>query len=400
MSTHKNNHYVPRFILKHFANKKGKIYNYNIEEMKLTKPHIAESFAKDKLYLEYNKSKPKQLEIDFNRKVESLFCNQILDPKIIGKDKIVLSRTELELMRKFVLLGMWRTKKQQIIKYSNDFNLYFRRELPKENIRDYFGFEEIVIEDETQEQRWLRELRVITECENIMTLKKSKDATYAICFIAELLQQSYFTFWDSSECEEDFIISDAGVASENLSDKSKMKLIEDFEKRIKLLRIPLTELQHVELFYAKHFTRLFNDNYFLFPITKNRIMVLIPAFFKVWMSKGLKLERMRSFPKTLLKDKNLYAKNYQEYDSEVARDTNNYIEFQLNISNDDIFIYDVKSLEHEDVLSVNSIILKDAYEEIGYCDPKKVLNSITQYNKKWSGGNYYKKLEDEISNTF
>ena len=93
-------HYVPRFILKKFSNKLS-LYNIHTGE-------LAEDIKVDKAYSQkgfYDDDTEKNL----NLKLESQFGNLLANKLLKAENIIELNRTELKLVKKFILISTLRS---------------------------------------------------------------------------------------------------------------------------------------------------------------------------------------------------------------------------------------------------------------------------------------------------
>lgn len=106
---YENNHYIPRFILRQF----GEYLNvYNVKDGSLRSGERTDHvFAERKIY-------PFDLEKDIGYKLESPFAKLFHNKLMSGKpgDKIVLTRKEILLMKRFYLLETIRVTSMAEIK--------------------------------------------------------------------------------------------------------------------------------------------------------------------------------------------------------------------------------------------------------------------------------------------
>ena len=95
-----NSHYVPRLILNKFSDKLS-LYNIKTGELK-------ENIRTDKAYAQedfYDDETEKKLNLRIESQFGSLLANKLLK----AKDKIELSRDELYLIKKFLLISVIRS---------------------------------------------------------------------------------------------------------------------------------------------------------------------------------------------------------------------------------------------------------------------------------------------------
>ena len=164
-----NSHYVPKFVLKNFGDK---ISIYDIksgvlrEDVKLKKAYSQVGF--------YNY----EIEDKLNRKIESQFANLFYNKISKCIDKIILSRKELRLVKKFLLISVIRSiESEQFLQKERRFydNLkeYWIAFAKAQNLSEEHTvagiedmkppFSERVIEGETDFDYWMRTLEVILE---------------------------------------------------------------------------------------------------------------------------------------------------------------------------------------------------------------------------------------------
>ena len=94
-----NTHYVPRLVLKKFSEK---LSTYNIKTGELKENiKIENAYAETDFY-------DAETEENFNRKVESQFGNLLANKLLKCENSVELSRKELRLTKKFLLLYMFQ----------------------------------------------------------------------------------------------------------------------------------------------------------------------------------------------------------------------------------------------------------------------------------------------------
>ena len=95
-----NTHYVPRLVLKKFSDR---ICTYNIKTGELKENIKTEdAYSKTDFY-------DSETEDNFNRKVESQFGNLLANKLLKCEGVVELSRKELRLTKKFLLLSVLRS---------------------------------------------------------------------------------------------------------------------------------------------------------------------------------------------------------------------------------------------------------------------------------------------------
>lgn len=355
---YKNNHYVPRLILRRFADK---VSVYNIKTGELTENQKLEKvFAIDELYCE-------EIEKELAQKIESPFAailnNKILSAKV--DDVVEFTRKELNIIKKFLLVAQMRVFVEKT-KFSA-----LEKGLTKtmEMLGAKFPFKEKEIE-ETVEQRWLRNVKVLIECKDLSRIQEHELCTYEIYRWAQIYNAGYMAIWDGKNSGEDFIITDIGMTSE--VEPSYVKLGIEIEKKDYLMKRVSTETNFqvrqnlLNLLYSQSY---FHENYYMFSISKNRMIVMINPFFRMYDKKE-KLGIPDFWP-TEIQDKKLFEKNKSENLPIVMG--------KPILSDNDKFWYKVHQMKWEDVIWVNMLMLDRIDTLLGFANLQAISDSIYNY---------------------
>ncbi|MDE7230931.1 MAG: DUF4238 domain-containing protein [Oscillospiraceae bacterium] len=354
---YENNHYIPRFILRQF----GEYLNvYNVKDGSLCigerTDHI---FAERKIY-------PSDLEKDIGYKLESPFAKLFHNKLMSGKpgDKIVLTRKEILLMKRFYLLETIRvtsmaeiTKKEKALSgfYSSLFS----------------DFNEKLIPDETTTDRWLRNIRVVIESEDLIQISKHPLCTYEVLKWSFILNSGYFAFWDCAGSGVDFLISDIGMTSE----VEPSMLTDGYEHTKKDYLYKLFE-RETNIFKKDAYQRLlsaqslFYENFYMYPLSKNRMIVTVNPFFSLYDRKTKLTKPIGIWP-TQISDKRLLEKN--ESPKLVT------IMGKPLCKDDDEFSYTIQRVKPEDAEYINMLMLNRIDTYMGYSDWKHIESSVKRY---------------------
>ena len=359
-----NNHFVPRLILRRYRERLS-VYNIRTGELKENNK-LEDIFSEQKLYDE-------DIEIKLGHNVESPFAN-ILTQKILKAEvgeEIELTRKELNIIKKFLLTEQMRVfinegKYSALEKYLTAIQAASGRKYP---------FEEKVVENETVETRWQRNLRVIVECSDITHIHEHELCTYEIYRWAQIYNSGYLAVWDSTSSEEDFIVSDIGMTSE--VEPSFVKVGLEVEKKNYLLKAmqKTNKVSELELYNGLLKVQLdFHENFYMFSISKNRMIVVINPFFRLYSDKQyaeeVKVPKPDIWP-TEISDRALYAKNRSQQLS---------IAFGKPVLNDnDKFWYKVQPMEFDDVVWVNMLMLDRIDTYMGFVDIENIADSVFNY---------------------
>lgn len=354
-----NNHYVPQGILRRFGEK---MHIYDLSKRSLRLNEKTENiFSCYKLYSE-------NLETKFGL-IETQFIN-LIDKILKQENKIPLKRHQIWLIKRFLLISMYRVgSAKDTIKA--EINLCEKLAMTYPQL---FPFTEKIVENESIDQRWERELGVLLECENLVQMAKHPDVTKVIYRWMQVFNVGYLAFWDSKDSEENFIVTDIGMTSENeigwseasgnvrklfyLMDRMKNETNED--KKGKYLNFLTNQI-------------FFHENFMVFSISKTRTIALINPFFRMYYENdnfGLEIPKLEV---SLISD-DLFEKNKAIYkEKDLTKKT--FYEEQ------DDFVYEIKRLNLRDVIYINMLMLDRINNYVGIADLNKVRRSIFNYNK-------------------
>ena len=359
-----NNHFVPRLVLRRY---KERLSVFNIKTGKLTENNKLEDiFAEQKLYDE-------DIEIKLGHNVESPFAN-ILSQKILKADvgdEVELTRKELNIIKKFLLTEQMRVFINEG-KYSA-LEKYLTAAQKAAGIN--YPFEEKVIKKETIKMRWQRNLRVIVECSDLMHIQEHELCTYEIYRWAQIYNSGYLAIWDSTSSGEDFIVSDIGMTSE--VEPSFIKIGLEVEKRDYLLKAlqKATKASEKDFYYGLLNAQLnFHENFYMFSISKNRMIVIINPFFRLYSDRQyaseVKVPKPNIWP-TEISDRALFAKNKaQQLPVVFARQV---------LNENDKFWYKVQPMAFDDVVWVNMLMMDRIDTYLGFADMENIADSVFNY---------------------
>ena len=95
------NHYIPQFIIKKFS-KAINVFYFETKELRENRPSEKVFFEKD-IYDD-------EVEKSLNINLESTFSNLVTDKLLKEKDDIILTRKELLLVKKYMLVSSIRAQ--------------------------------------------------------------------------------------------------------------------------------------------------------------------------------------------------------------------------------------------------------------------------------------------------
>ena len=378
-----NSHYVPKFVLKNFGDK---ISIYDIksgvlrEDVKLEKAYSQVGFYND------------EIEDKLNRKIESQFANLFYNKISKCIDKIILSRKELRLVKKFLLISVIRSiESEQFLQKERRFydNLkeYWIAFAKAQNLSEEHTvagiedmkppFSERVIEGETDFDYWMRTLEVILETDGSPEeIMKHPKATYPAHRWAQIINAGYLAFWDTSDTNNKFVITDIGMTSENELgwNGSTVHNTKKTNFLAELLAHENDPIMKNEIAKVMNMTSSFHENFQMFPISATRMIVLIAPFYKFRQMYQFRYQMPPLTYLTELVNEELYYPNNARY---VLPQTPPQIKYH----EDDEYIYEVKHLTGKEVQYCNALFMDRVSETFGFSSLPDVVRSVVLYKK-------------------
>ncbi len=389
-----NSHYVPRLVLKQFA-EKDKICLYDVRTGEYREgANIKHAFARKGLYDD-------EVEKNLNFKIESQFGSLFANKICKFTDEVVLSRDELYLIKKFLLISAMRTcRSEEWVNYEKNFYERSRRHaeeyakarnMSSEQKEIYLSqfvppFEEKQIDGETPFDYWMRTMNVILETDGtVKGIFNHPDKTYPAHRWAKVMQYSYLAFWDTKNVNDEFIITDIGMTSENELGwngvtvhnlKKTLFLRNCYEKEsdVNLQRIIYENILKMENF---------TENFMMFPVSSRRMIALICPFYKFRILYGWRYSMPDLRSLTNMPDENLFFPNDVKYVKPQPDDGS------VNEDDGDRYIYEIKNLTREQVRYCNSLFLDRINEYAGFSSLGKAVGSLLAYKN-----NGYRKRVD------
>lgn len=382
-----NSHYVPKFILKNFGER---ICLYDIqkgslsEDVKLEKAYAQKGFYSD------------DVEDLLNRRVESQFAN--LFNQTLSREglEIRLKRAELRLVKKFLLISIIRsmgteTFLQKEKTFYTDLEEYAAHngercmrdlgldpsDLKNRPLTVTAPFEEKLPPSENDFTYWMRTLKVILETDGSPDeILKHPDKTYPAHRWAQIVDAGYLAFWDSNGGADQFVITDVGMTSENEVGWDGIRIHNMKKLKCLLQALQNTNNHFFQLNIARmsHMVTNFHENFQMFPVSANRMIVLISPFFKF----RHEFRNYFSMPPlehlTVLANEELFLPNQNYY--VYPQDPPNY-----HYHENDEYIYQVKKLTAEEVRYCNALFMDRVSSLLGFPSLRSVVRSAIAYKK-------------------
>ena len=332
-----NSHYIPQFILRHFC-VDNHIQYCDIEKEKVEERTTKTVFSDQGYY-------PDELEHDLCVKIESQFAN-LLNNKLIKENyKIVLNADEMLLLKKYLMISIFRVRTDELEKEP------VLQGLSKKKLENLGGnfFDNInkVLACKTKEEAFQYCDFDFPET-NMNLMAYMKDV---LC--------SYTVFVKTNNCGEDFLIPDRGWGA-----YEGPIHIKKFTGTLDLaMKTGDPTLFQIAMMLTPH-------DYSIFPLTRNLAVLNVSTFFKLCMPGSLYNVKFTEEAPTVSKvlgfgsittikppiPKAVYGRG-TEYTCEVQQ------------------------LSRQDTVFLNSLLLANVDKYFAYADCSKVKRSIDNDGK-------------------
>ena len=332
-----NSHYVPQFILRHFC-VDDKIQYCDIQRKSVEARTTRTVFSEKGYY-------PDELEHDLCIKVESQFANLLNNKLVSERRKIVLSDGEMLLLKKYLMVSVFRYKTDEL---DNDLT---KHGLTREEIEsisgDFYGNINKVLACKTKEE-------ACSYC-----IPESKNNNINLFSYMKDILYSYTLFVRTNNCKEDFIIPDRGWASY----EGPIHI----EKLIATLDAAMKSGDQTLFQIARMITP---HDYSIFPLAHDLAVMTVSVFFKLLtdgVPKNIKFEEKgMTVSKALgFGDRDIIKPPVPK--KIVGMGTEYHCEIQ--------------QLSKRDVHFLNALLLANTDRYFAYGDKTKVEKSIKDYGK-------------------
>ena len=378
-----NNHYVPQFILRRFG---SKINRYNVEtgEFKC-KTSTINAFSDKDIY-------PEWLELLLGT-IESKIAD-LIDKKVLNaSSEVTITRKENWLIKKFFAIETLRVPGS---------SLYSVRHLDSVERLKQDGFKEIEITGESNLAYAYRTMKVLIESNSLEEVYNHKEVTYEACKWGTLFNNCYISIWDSSKCNEDFIITDNGMNCEH--DRTRFFTFQNLcgngpytNTNDEMLKNGYVLKHLVDSYNSKDINKNFiyssilnkmnyvHANYYYFAVSSTRTIALINPFYRLYYDVDLlQITKIKPNVWPTLLSENAMSSNTQTYVSSKG------------FSENDEYHYLIKDLPLEDVIKINCMALDRIKRWLGFDNSSRIARSLNVYSMipKEFQRKYYDKLKD------
>ncbi len=373
-----NTHYIPRLLLKHFA-EENKVCVYDSATASYTRKKIKNTFTMEDAFDE-------ELENAFATKLEGPF-GDLLNHKLLSGEKITIDRRENLLMRKFMMINALRSPLtnhswEEIVEITKTQNHpsvhmaeFMRRFSPE--FRELFNSvysKNTYISD-------LKKAMEIESLEDISGAKEDSGISIKLSFAAKYAMAATVAFWDCTDSGQEFILPRLQGISEMDNKGIVHKSIVLADRKEGLEKEWLPEDMKAEIMSMLYGSTIFSDNYGVYPLSPTRALVCFSPYFKAFFP--MKAANSRITYPPLLDGKQFAMHFYKPMRLELFKPCTN--------NNNSIYHYSVKQLTAAETQGINALMMNAETEEFVFHDYEKIRGSFKYYDNEavFAGGKKY-----------
>lgn len=385
MASFDKNHYIQKALLNRFAiktsNKHYQICVLDLIDFNAAYHNTASAFQENKLYDVSAAEDVKELEHKFSVKIEQPM-SQIVR-KCVLENNYTFKRHELETIKKYILLQLYRTPNNQRSYVNVPQNAF---ELSQFNIK----------EGENRVDFWKREM--------IYILDNSFDSLLASDMVgikkhAMEINTSFLIFLHT---DSEFCVNDLGYATERIPVKIPENKQDHYIRQAKEIGKTLFGKDNFDEIAKREIenNKSYFDNYILFPISSNIAILSVSLMWKYIFTNKTVREGYKNtiYSPFLTKHFSLPKNTYVNMDK-IKTDA----DIPLYKDKDDLFEYEVQQISAEETIYLNHLLMNEALRYIGIKTPSALIPAIREYNRLESIGttnlhHNYKGFVDLLTN--
>lgn len=363
------NHYVSQLIIRRFSKA---ITTFDME-----KNCVIENRQSHKVFVEkgiYDDDIEEKLAQGIEGPIARLLDNKIIN----NDDKITLTRRELFLLKKFLLLDSVRTPNPD----------YFKRLIEDNfsvNTRNYFLIAGDPVEYKAKSlpltkslnlsarDLHMRALRLFLDCDNEDDIVSHPLATQELYCWARFFYDSYINFWDSADNQE-FLLSSTGMISDYEPSHSIFQGL-DLSKfsylSSKLRDNSFSETERLHCGSLLRFNTIMYENFNIFNLSATRCMVAVHPFFRLYNDTEIIVNDVSIKPAT----PDVWPTCFETRDI-VSVPQNQYVVSPNLKPEKDVFEYKPVKLSLWDTIYLNSLIYYQTHKLLGINNIEKVADSL------------------------
>ena len=361
-----NNHYISRLLLRKFA-EGNSVGSYDLIKGEISKKNIKRVFAGQDIF-------DPELERTMANKIEGPVGDLLNNRLLVGRDSIELDRRENRLLRKYVMLHGLRapilnTSWEEMIRRTRteDHPALLRLEFMFEIIP---GFRDYFLEEFNNTESYLSNLKLALETDSLEELADfGTDVPVSLQVAACQALLGGIAFWDSRECEEEFVLPKLpGISMLDLQGPMyKCSVIAGLCDRV----LPNSLLPELERLYNGGL--LYSDNYTIYPISPYRTIIFFSPYFRAFFPIMDYEGRRVVYPPLL---------GRKQFDRHFFEPTRMELFEPCKSKRNSRYRYKVHQLKKEEVFLINSLILDMETEEFVFHDFEKIRDSLRYYDRE------------------
>lgn len=333
----KKHHYIPRFILRNYFNDSNQLFYWDVENKYLSVRNPKSIFMNPNMYRDELNSPEDPTIIEKKLASFETEISTLIQQKILSKEEIVLTRSELERLRIFMQLLSFRSDLRM--------NQYKQKAFTISTEALLSNFQP----DSNYEDLWKKELFVLADIRSYAELKNNQNIDPVVKQeFFNLLEGYYMTIVDARGGE--FILSDV------------LPTLEVFP-------VSPTINIHLHEFY---------------PISPTRMIVLNHIIFEK------KYVPKREIIKEMIKCSRIKGDLLRQPQPHHIVGFGYYVP-------EDTFTYHPVKIYSQDLEYVNALILNEARNGVMFRDPHKILPSVSYFNKRGDTKTNHCAFEDKLS---
>ncbi len=365
------NHYVSQLIIKRFA---PSVNTFDMQTNQIIEHRQAAKIFFDRDI--YDNEIEEKMAHDLEQPIASL-----LDKKIIDCDVIRLTRKELNLLKRFLLLDSVRTYTPEhfqrvIFNFHDNTQRYLMlaqldmlgekaKKLPSTQALELSAYD-----------LHMRAMKLYLECESIEHIVEHPLATQELYCWAEVVNGAYVSFWDSHDKHE-FILSSTGMLSEYEPSHHVFEGLDLSKFSYMLEKMNDAKLSAMSrLFYAHSlsFNNLMYENFNVFNLSSTRCMVLVHPFFKLYNDDPNSINGK----KIVLPKPDIWPSWIES--REISRQPKVKYCSPGDYLPNDVFEYKPVKLSEWDTIYINQLTLSQTFRLMGFNNIEKIIDSLACVN--------------------
>lgn len=373
-----NTHYIPRLLLKYFA-EGNRVNVYDAAAASITRKKIKNTFSMENAFDE-------ELENAFATKLEGPF-GDLLSHKLLSGEKITINRRENLLMRKFMMINSLRSPLanhswKEIIEITKiqehpsvkmtELLCCFYPEL-REQLDSLYS-KDTYISD-------LKRAMDIESLEDISEAGDSLEISQKLKLLARNVMAATVAFWDCADSGQEFIFPRLQGISEMDYKGILYKCTVLEGRKAELENEWLPKDMNAEIMSILHGSMMFSDNYGIYPLSPTRALVCFSPYFKAFFP--MKAANSRIAYPPLLDNKQFEQHFYKPMRLELFKPCAN--------NSNSIYHYSVKQLTAAETQKINALMMNTETEEFVFHDYEKIRGSFKYYDNEavFAGGKKY-----------